>query len=241
MVEERGDGGDTQGCRRIGERDRGGPARHLIVQPTAGEQRTVVAEHGRRGAVEQAEVPRRDLATHRLGVAGDPILELTEDGVTDPPHRGEVLLLVEHHPALVDLSIEVNRELGHAGDGVVHGDESGGAVAHDQAAGDAEVAIEPRVEQRPAVDLYRELLPAEPARVGVGLDAQAWGVRVRADDPNWRRRVRAIAAVPRHQRRAAAHEALRGSVGPGHLERELGETGGGEDEGRRCRRVPRGR
>ena len=55
------------------------------------------------------------------------------------------------------------------------------AVAHGDPAGQAEVAVEPRVEQHAAVDLDAELAAAGPAGVGAGLDPQVGAVGVGAD------------------------------------------------------------
>ena len=56
------------------------------------------------------------------------------------------------------------------------------AVGRDEPPGDAEVAVEPRVVEDPAVDLDAELPPPERSRVGSGLDPQAGGVGVGPDE-----------------------------------------------------------
>ena len=58
-----------------------------------------------------------------------------------------------------------------------------GPVAQRDTAGQAEVAVEPAVEQRPAVDLHGDLPPAVRAGVRERLDPQVRRVGVRADDP----------------------------------------------------------
>ena len=57
------------------------------------------------------------------------------------------------------------------------------AAAHDDPPGQAEVAVEPRVEERAAVHLDGELAAAGPPGVGVRLDPQVRAVGVGADDP----------------------------------------------------------
>ena len=94
------------------------------------------------------------------------------DGMPDPPHRAKVLLRVELEP-VVDVAVEVHGELRHPRHAAVDVDKAMAAVVHRERAGDAQVAIEPRVVEDPAVDLDVELLPADVAVVGAGLDAQA--------------------------------------------------------------------
>ena len=79
---------------------------------------------------------------------------------------------IEHQPALVDLAVEVDRQLRHAGDRFVDVDQRGRAVGSDDAAGDAEIAVEPAVEQHAAVDLDAEEPPVGDELVGMGVDAQ---------------------------------------------------------------------
>ena len=60
-------------CECVGGR----PARELVVKPAGGEQRRVGAQDGRRGAVEQAELPPPDLVRRQLHLLGQPLAELT--------------------------------------------------------------------------------------------------------------------------------------------------------------------
>ena len=97
-----------------------------------------------------------------------------------------------------------------------------------QPAGDAEVAVEPRVVEDAAVDLDAELLPAEHAGVGAGLDPQARRVGVGADDAE-----RRVGATPSGVRQAtsaavADHEAVGGDVGPVVVVDDRGEAGGAQ-------------
>ena len=75
----------------------------------------------------------------------------------------------------------------------------------------AEVAVEPRVPEGAAVDLDGELLPPEPARVGLGLDPEVRAVGVGAHDPERAGPGRRPRAPPR---RPGRRPGRRGS-GPG--------------------------
>ena len=72
----------------------------------------------------------------------------------------------------------------------------------DDPARQAEVAVEPGVEQHAAVDLDAELAAARPAGVGPRLDPQVRAVGVGADEPE--HGSTRSAATPRHQRAAPA-------------------------------------
>ena len=60
---------------------------------------------------------------------------------------------------------------------------SAAAVVQHDPAGQAQLAVEPGVEQRAAVHLHPQLLPAAAADVGLRLQHEAGRVGVRADDP----------------------------------------------------------
>ena len=156
------------------------------------------------------------------------------------PHRRQVGLAVEHEAALVDVAVEVDGQLRDAGDRLGDVDEHVGAVGEHEPAGDAEVAVEPAVEQHAAVDLDAELAPAGAAAVGVGLDAQAGRVGVGADDAH-RERAAARRAPPGDERAAAPDVPGGGDVGPRRALVERGEAGRLERGGRRAHGVPRRR
>ena len=90
------------------------------------------------------------------------------------PHGRHVDLPVEHETTLVDITVEVDRQLRDASDRFGDVDEHVGAVGVHQPPGDAEVAVQPAVQQHAAVDLHGELPPTGPRAVGMGLDAQPW-------------------------------------------------------------------
>src|SRR5262245_3278242 len=94
-----------------------------------------------------------------------------------------MLLLVEDEAPLVHLPIEVNGQLRNARDRLVDVDQVDLAVDAHEAAAHPEIAVEPRVQQYAAVDLDRELTPAEASGVRVRLDSQPGRVGVSAHEP----------------------------------------------------------
>ena len=61
-----------------------------------------------------------DVAVAGADLLGQPVGELARPAATPEPHTGrEVLLLVEHQAALVDVAVEVDRQLRHAADRLV--------------------------------------------------------------------------------------------------------------------------
>jgi hypothetical protein len=149
-------------------------------------------------------------------------------------------LAVEHHPAFVDIAIEVDGELRHSGDRLVDRDERRRAVGGDEAPGDAEIPIEPAVEQHAPVDLDAELAPTGAIAVRTGLDAQVRRVGVGAHEAH-RQRTGTRRPAPGDQRPAAHHVAGVRDVGPRHRLVDRAEPGGGEQVDRRPDGVPRRR
>jgi hypothetical protein len=125
-----------------------------------------------------------------------------------------VHLLVEEQPTLVDVPVEVDGELWDAGQRLVQQDQHDLAVAPHQPAGQAQIAVEPGVHEGAAVDLDRQLSPADVAGVRVGLDPQVRRVGVGAHDPEPCRRRRVGGRAPGHERAAPLHEAAAAHVRP---------------------------
>lgn len=92
-----------------------------------------------------------------------------------------VPLGVEHKPALVHPSVEVNGELWDTSDRPGCG-EHGAAVGEGETPSDAKLPVEPGVQEWPAVDLDLEALPALRRRLRRRLELEPWRVGVRADD-----------------------------------------------------------
>ena len=105
---------------------------------------------------------------------------------------------------------------------------------HRHAAGQAEVAVQPRVQQGAAVDLDAELAHAGGDVVRAGLDAQVGAVGVGAHDAERADGTGRLA--PRDQRAAPAHVAPAGAAGQRLVERDLAEPGALEQAPLRSRR-----
>ncbi len=118
----------------------------------------------------------------------------------EAPGRHQVLLRVELQADLVDLAVEVDGQLGHPQQRPVvaeqHACSGPLAAEHGHPSRQAEVAVEPRVQQHPAVDLDAELAPAGPARCRAGASPAGWGCRCGRRPPGSRRRPAAAPASP---------------------------------------------
>ena len=103
---------------------------------------------------------------------------------------GRHVALEVHFESIVERPIEVDGEARDAHDGAVHLDElmrefgfnAIASTAHENASGDAEVAVEPRVPEASTIVLHAHLQEVGGGRLGVGLQAGAGGIGVRADD-----------------------------------------------------------
>ena len=100
------------------------------------------------------------------------------------------MLLPIEYESVVDTSVEMDGELGNAGDRLTYVDEVGGTVVEHELAGDTQVAVEPRVVQDAAVHLDAELFPALGSRVRSWLDPQTRRVGVRPHQTQRRLRSR---------------------------------------------------
>ena len=90
---------------------RGGrPARHLVVEPPAASSDRSAPSTRRALHVVQRTAPTTS-ARVEPGALGDPRGELADRRRAGAPHRGEVLLRVEHQPVGVDLAVEVDRRV----------------------------------------------------------------------------------------------------------------------------------
>ena len=132
-------------------------------------------------------------------------------GASSPvAHIGDhVELLVEQETLLVDLAVEVDRELWHPQQRSIVAEEAGlhaVAVADRHPTGEAEVAIEPRVQEHAPVDLDAELAPTPIDGVGLGLDTEIRAVGVGADDANRAARGVGIGDDPGDERARPANE-----------------------------------
>ena len=81
-------------------------------------------------------------------------------GLPEPPHRHDVLLPVEHHTALVHVTVEVDRELRQPEQRPIDFDESHLTTSQRDSSRETEVAVEPRVDERAAVHVDADLAVA---------------------------------------------------------------------------------
>ena len=115
----------------------------MVVESGAGQQRAVGAQQGGLRGVEQAKVPPRNVGGRHVRLRAEPVDEVAIGRCAGAPDRGEVLLFVEQQPFVVHIAVEVNGQLWHASNWLMHGDINSAAVAQRNAAGHAEVAVEP--------------------------------------------------------------------------------------------------
>lgn len=172
------------------------------------------------------QVPAGDRAGLQTGLLLQEGDEVTvAHGVAEAPDGLEVALLVELEALRGHVAVHVDGELGDAQQRAVDVDQPGRAVTQGEAAGQPQIAVEPGVHQRPAVDLHGDLAPAVRTAVGPRLHAQVGGVGVRADDAEGRVRLGTLGDVPGHDRAAAQHVLAAGRPLPGVRLRDLPETG----------------
>ena len=134
-------------------------------------------------------------------------MKLPVRGRTGRPHWAQLHVPIEHEAAVVDLAVEVNRQLRHPCDGLAHVDQRRRPVGGDDPPGDPEISIEPAVEQRTAVHLDAEEPPVGDCLVGMGMDAQARRVGVGTNDAQARRAT--VAKTPGNEGASASGEASR--------------------------------
>ncbi len=233
---ERGEHGDVRAVRG-GVDDPAESRVHArqVVHPSGRQELPLDADPCRGLRVGQEEVPRHRVAHPRPEPRGDVRAAVVAAHADD---RDRVALPVDLL-AVVHPAVEVDREVRDARDGP-GGHEPHAAVGVDHPAGDLQVAVEPRRQERSAVDLDVELLPPEGPHGGVRLDAERGGVGVRAEDAERGRRGRALRQSPGDECAVTDDDV---GAGLGRPRVELGQLGEARrDEsvaGRRCR-VERG-
>src|SRR4029453_9980003 len=126
------------------------------------------------------------------------VIKYTNARMPNAPDRCGVELLVQPEALVVHTAIKMDSQLRYPHDRLgAHQLHS--AVAEHQPTCQSELAIQPGVEQRSAVDLYTELLPAVAAEVGPRLKCETSRIRVRAEDPERHERSGVIGDPPRDQ------------------------------------------
>ncbi len=243
LVVHRGQHRDRAGAdalgRRGGHRGRAGVHRHEVVQPAADHELGLPAEIAGRLHVVGHQVPAEHVLGRQPVLGGHEGDQVALARVAEAPDRAQVLLRIELQALRVDAAVQVHGQLGDAQQRPVQVHQLLGAVPQHQPAGQAEVPVEPGVEQRPAVDLHRDLPPAERPGVGHRLDPQRRGVGVRTEDPERALGLGRLGQDPADQRPAAQHVVRPdgGVPGPGVGLLKPGEPGPLEPRGGLGRRV----
>ena len=152
-----------------------------VVEPGGGEE--LVRGTEERGLLrgDRVDVVADDELGVDVGGGGEDLEDVGLGEVGETDDRGCVPLLVEGE-SLVDLPVEMDRELGDARDRRRAGEDDA-AVGEAEAPGEGELPVEPRVEQRPAVDLDAELAHAFGDELITGLELERRRIGVGAEDP----------------------------------------------------------
>ncbi len=193
------------GGRRGGERGRTGVHGHQVVHPGAGHQLAVAAQVGGRLDAVHHQVPALDVGGRYAGLLGDEGDQIALGHLAQAPDRRHVALLVQLQAVGVHRAVEVHGKLGHSQQRPVDMDEPVAAVTERHPPAQPQVAVEPGVEQRAAVDLDGDLPPAPGAGVRNRFDAQIGRVCVCTDNSVRSRGACALGHVPGDDRAAAQH------------------------------------
>ncbi len=196
-----------------------------VVHAAGGEELAVDAEGSGRLRVRDAHVVAEHVVGGDAREPGQVAEHVGVGGRARAEDRGHVALRIQSEPVRVDAAVEVHGELREAQQRA-GADEVTGSVPHHEAAGELEVAVEPGVEERAAVDLDAGLDPAVGSDGGLRLQLEAGGVGVGAEHAEGRGGVRAGGLDPREERAVADDEPSPGAGGPGVALVESGEARG---------------
>ena len=217
-----------------------------VVEPRRADEHAAEAGATRRRQVVDHQVPGEDVVGGDAEVLGDeaPGRRPGPRSPSRPQTGARCCCGSSFRPSVTTVAVEVDGQLRDAQQRAVDAHQArltGPSSARtDTRPGQPEVAVEPRVHQRAAVDLDAELADAGRAAVGPGLDPQVRAVGVGADDPEaprgapprWRQ---AISVPPRRTYQPPA------PVGSGCVERRRLEAVGLEQPARRPGRRGTGR
>ena len=147
-----------------------------VVQPRRGEEFLGGTEEGRLLSGNGVDVVTDDSFGIDAGGGGEQFddVRLSEIGQTDD---GSGMTLLVQGQTLVDLPVQVDRELRDAGDRPGSG-EHDAAVGKAEPPGEGELAVEPRIQQRPAVDLHSHLTGALDGVLAAGFELESGGIGV---------------------------------------------------------------
>ena len=164
LVVEQGDHRHGVRRRRCRQRRRGRPARHLVVEPAAGEQR-----HDRRQGpllglhVEEAQLPPESARRCRWRRRAIRRTRQVSTCRCPTPDGGAAACRASGRVSFTPRSRWI-ASCGTRATGRCTSTRCDEPSAVSDPSGDAEVAVEPRVEQHTAVDLDAELLPTRTCR-----------------------------------------------------------------------------
>ena len=120
------------------------------------------------------QIPRNELIDVDPGQFSHVPGKRPSDAFAETPQRNEMLLRIEQETILADLTIEMNGQLRDSQQRsvIVHQNGlgrccSGSFGSNNDAAGEPEITIQPRIGENTAVDLNTDLLPACRGDVGV--------------------------------------------------------------------------
>src|SRR5512133_1598662 len=152
-----------------------------VVQPPGGEKFLMRAKDRRRCGVVRPEVITIKIAS---GAASGLcyVIKNLYPLVTDTPHRHGVGLLVQLETLIVHTSIKMYCQLRNAHDRFGAYQQRAPVTQH-KATRQTKFAIKPGVEQRSAVDLDTDLMPAIRTDVRPRLERETSRIRMRAKDP----------------------------------------------------------
>ena len=165
-----------------------------VVEAGSGDELAAPAHCGcrlqvdqRQFVIEQRRVDEASVVGCEPGEQFMPQVEVVFDA-GDARHDGRQLSLPVDRTLVVGLAIEMDGEARNAGDGLANVDQAAVEIAvreaQRDAASKAEIAIEPRIEQRATVNLDAELPVTLRLQLRPRLDFQARAVGVRTDHPH---------------------------------------------------------
>src|SRR6187399_2503120 len=149
---------DDIGLSRVDQGDDAGMHAAQVVQPPGSEKFLMRSKDRRRCGVVHPEVIAVNIASRAVSLLRYVIKNLYPQ-MADTPHRCGVGLLVQLETLIVHTSIKMNCQLWNAHDRF-RAHQQRAPVTQNEATRQTKFAIQPGVEQRSAVDLYTDLLPA---------------------------------------------------------------------------------
>src|SRR5690606_11532123 len=164
---------------------------------------------GGRNDVVEAEVVAEHRVGRSAGLLREQIVQADVASRRERPDRRHMALRIKLQTLVVDAAVEVDGEARDTGDRAIEANERGAKAAlgtDEHAAGQAEVAIQPGVEEHAAVRLDGDLMRAVGAGLGARLDPEVGQVGVRAYHAEAGFARRRGADLEREDRGASAHD-----------------------------------